>query len=121
MTSAGAHLTDLYKDKGHQYFSGAREDIIALLPRSRPLNILEVGCGDGSTGAALLWSAWPTPDLEPLGREVTLLLRHVNGRHVTFELPMDTPDAMGSPLPPSWTVTAGSCRSMRACERPRRR
>lgn len=57
MTSTASNLTDLYKDKGHQYFTGARNDIIALLPRTKPLNILEVGCGDGSTGAAAIAQA----------------------------------------------------------------
>ena len=35
MTSTASNLTDLYKDKGHQYFTGARSDIIALLPRTK--------------------------------------------------------------------------------------
>ncbi len=46
-----ANLTNLYEDKQGAYFSGARQDMIDRLPKDRPLSILEIGCGDGSTGA----------------------------------------------------------------------
>jgi 2-polyprenyl-3-methyl-5-hydroxy-6-metoxy-1,4-benzoquinol methylase len=42
-------LASAYDDKPSSYFQGARHDIIADLPRSPELAILEVGCGTGST------------------------------------------------------------------------
>lgn len=40
-----------YSSKDRDYFSGARADYIELLPASTRAAILELGCGDGSTGA----------------------------------------------------------------------
>lgn len=40
-----------YEAKKASYFAGARLDFVARLPQRCPLGILEVGCGDGSTGA----------------------------------------------------------------------
>lgn len=40
-----------YSAKQASYFAGARRDFIARLPADCPLGILEIGCGDGSTGA----------------------------------------------------------------------
>ena len=42
-------LASAYNDKPPSYFQGARHDIIADLPRSPELAILEIGCGTGST------------------------------------------------------------------------
>jgi 2-polyprenyl-3-methyl-5-hydroxy-6-metoxy-1,4-benzoquinol methylase len=40
-----------YADKPQEYFDGARADIIARLPDDPSATILEIGCGNGSTGA----------------------------------------------------------------------
>jgi 2-polyprenyl-3-methyl-5-hydroxy-6-metoxy-1,4-benzoquinol methylase len=44
----------LYADKSAHYFSGARHDMLALLSTGAESHILELGCGDGATGAAAL-------------------------------------------------------------------
>jgi len=41
----------LYADKTAHYYSGARYDIVADLPANTNAAVLELGCGDGSTGA----------------------------------------------------------------------
>ncbi|HXU99992.1 MAG TPA: class I SAM-dependent methyltransferase [Caulobacteraceae bacterium] len=41
----------LYRDKGSPYFVGERRDIIDRLPINGNCAILEIGCGDGATGA----------------------------------------------------------------------
>src|SRR3546814_15560906 len=38
-------------DKPRDYFAGVRADIVALLPPDPAARILEIGCGDGGTGA----------------------------------------------------------------------
>lgn len=40
-----------YAGKAETYFSGARADFVARLPRDASASILEVGCGSGATGA----------------------------------------------------------------------
>lgn len=42
---------ELYALKDESYFSGARSDIVALMPDSDTARILEIGCGNGATGA----------------------------------------------------------------------
>ena len=44
----------LYTSKNAGYFSGARNDMVALLKTGPEAHILEIGCGDGATGAAAL-------------------------------------------------------------------
>jgi 2-polyprenyl-3-methyl-5-hydroxy-6-metoxy-1,4-benzoquinol methylase len=44
----------LYTTKTAGYFSGARHDMVALLSTGQNAHILEIGCGDGATGAAAL-------------------------------------------------------------------
>ena len=46
----------LYADKAQHYFSGARHDMLALLSAGAASHILEIGCGDGATGAVALSS-----------------------------------------------------------------
>lgn len=41
----------LYTEKTAGYFSGARGDMVALLSTGPDAHILEIGCGDGATGA----------------------------------------------------------------------
>jgi 2-polyprenyl-3-methyl-5-hydroxy-6-metoxy-1,4-benzoquinol methylase len=52
LTSSQAY--EPYNNKTSQYFSGVREDILRQLAPQGGLSILEIGCGDGSTGAAAL-------------------------------------------------------------------
>lgn len=40
----------LYATKSADYFSGTRQDMVAALPANPDAAILELGCGDGSTG-----------------------------------------------------------------------
>jgi 2-polyprenyl-3-methyl-5-hydroxy-6-metoxy-1,4-benzoquinol methylase len=48
--SAGA----IYKDKPASYFANARNDIVALAPTDPDSAVLELGCGAGGTGRAML-------------------------------------------------------------------
>ncbi len=43
--------TRLYTDKLPDYYTGARADMVAALPLNAQAAILELGCGDGTTGA----------------------------------------------------------------------
>lgn len=43
-----------YASKSERYFGGVREDILADIADRRGLRIIEIGCGDGSTGSAAL-------------------------------------------------------------------
>jgi 2-polyprenyl-3-methyl-5-hydroxy-6-metoxy-1,4-benzoquinol methylase len=45
-----------YEHKAAAYFAGARGDFVDKLPDSCPLGVLEIGCGDGTTGAMALES-----------------------------------------------------------------
>ncbi len=46
--TATAHL---YSGKPEAYYSGARADMVSCLPQNQAAIVLELGCGDGSTGA----------------------------------------------------------------------
>lgn len=52
--NAAPHDAAAYQDKAESYFSGARRDFIARLPDACPLGVLEIGCGDGTTGRLAL-------------------------------------------------------------------
>lgn len=52
--SEPAGLALFYESKDEAYFSGARADFVARLPRDPSASVLEVGCGDGATGALAL-------------------------------------------------------------------
>ena len=48
----GAHiLVEAYNAKGEHYFAGVRRDYISELPCDGNVRILEIGCGNGDTGA----------------------------------------------------------------------
>lgn len=47
-------LALFYDTKDEAYFSAARADFVARLPRDPGAAVLEVGCGDGATGALAL-------------------------------------------------------------------
>ena len=44
----------LYTAKTARYFSGARHDMVVRLSTGQNAHVLEIGCGDGATGAAML-------------------------------------------------------------------
>lgn len=46
-----------YREKGDDYFSGARRDYVAALPVAPNASVLELGCGHGATGALALQQA----------------------------------------------------------------
>jgi 2-polyprenyl-3-methyl-5-hydroxy-6-metoxy-1,4-benzoquinol methylase len=55
MTDQAPHrLHDAYATKSDEYYAGARADFVALLPNNPTATILEVGCGNGATGALAL-------------------------------------------------------------------
>lgn len=43
-----------YQGKAAAYFSNARHDIVAMLATGATASVLEIGCGTGATGAAVL-------------------------------------------------------------------
>lgn len=43
-----------YRHKDERYFDGAREDMVVRLPFDPTASILEIGCGNGKTGAVAL-------------------------------------------------------------------
>lgn len=45
---------EAYSAKASEYFTGVRYDYIAALPRNSNARILEIGCGEGETGALAL-------------------------------------------------------------------
>lgn len=47
-------VATLYEGKPTSYYTGARHDIVALLETEKDAAILELGCGDGATGRAVL-------------------------------------------------------------------
>jgi SAM-dependent methyltransferase len=54
MTTKAHGGMEAYSAKGGEYFSNARRDYVAELPLNTEAKILEVGCGDGATGALAL-------------------------------------------------------------------
>ena len=55
MDTAPEHrLSSAYKAKDDAYFGNARRDWIDLLPVNHSLSVLELGCGNGATGALAL-------------------------------------------------------------------
>ena len=54
MTNTQVTQADWYDSKGDRYFEGLRTDILDQLPAGSGLRILEIGCGDGTTGEAAL-------------------------------------------------------------------
>lgn len=49
-----AYLGDAYAAKDNSYFGGARADYVGMMPVNPSARILELGCGDGATGALAL-------------------------------------------------------------------
>ena len=46
--------SSLYGGKKNNYFAGVRTDCVAELPYDKSVSIIEIGCGDGGTGALAL-------------------------------------------------------------------
>jgi SAM-dependent methyltransferase len=53
-TPAAAPNVEGYANKTGNYFGGVRRDFLDLLPRGGAIDVLEIGCGSGETGAAAL-------------------------------------------------------------------
>lgn len=51
---AGEAAAPAYESKTDAYFGGVRHDFIELLRHENAVNVLEIGCGTGDTGAAAL-------------------------------------------------------------------
>jgi 2-polyprenyl-3-methyl-5-hydroxy-6-metoxy-1,4-benzoquinol methylase len=49
--SPAAQLVSAYEGKATSYFTNARADFVRLLPRDPTARVLEIGCGNGATGA----------------------------------------------------------------------
>lgn len=49
-----SYLQDSYRTKTTEYFTSARRDYVARLPEDRSARVLELGCGNGATGALAL-------------------------------------------------------------------
>ena len=52
--SAAHSGVEAYSEKAPEYYSGARRDYVAALPQNPEAKILEIGCGEGGTGALAL-------------------------------------------------------------------
>lgn len=52
--SPAARLVSAYEGKSTSYFTNARSDFVRLLPRDTTARVLEIGCGNGATGALAL-------------------------------------------------------------------
>ncbi len=49
--SPAARLVSAYEGKATSYFTNARADFVRLLPQDPTARVLEIGCGNGATGA----------------------------------------------------------------------
>jgi 2-polyprenyl-3-methyl-5-hydroxy-6-metoxy-1,4-benzoquinol methylase len=49
--SPAARLMSAYEGKATSYFTNARADFVRMLPRDPTARVLEIGCGNGATGA----------------------------------------------------------------------
>ena len=92
-----AYLQDAYSSKPEAYFISARTDFVSLLPTSASARILELGCGNGATGALALGEGKCAQYVgiemfEPQAREAQQVLTHV---HVGDVAKIDLPYASG--------------------------
>jgi 2-polyprenyl-3-methyl-5-hydroxy-6-metoxy-1,4-benzoquinol methylase len=87
------YLGDQYAAKDESYYTGARSDYIAALATGPNAAILEIGCGDGATGALALregkcGSYVGIEMFEPMARRAREALTQVHiGNVETMELP----------------------------------
>lgn len=54
----GASGVHGYDQKDDRYFAQVNEDLISIIPHESSQSVLDVGCGDGSLGAALKERGW---------------------------------------------------------------
>lgn len=86
-------LADLYDRKEDSYFSNARRDYVDALPAGGELAILELGCGNGATGAIAIeqgkcCSYVGIELFEPMARQAEQVLTKVHiGDVNSIELP----------------------------------
>ena len=89
----GGDLSDSYRDKGADYFAGARRDYVAALAAAPAGAVLELGCGAGATGALALETKaamrWVGVELfEPMAAEAAKVLSAVHAGDVeALDLP----------------------------------
>lgn len=86
---------DLYQDKQGSYFGNPRRDYVAELPNNPSAAVLELGCGDGATGALALGEGkcgrYVGIELfEPVGRRAERVLSAVHiGNIESLDLPYE--------------------------------
>lgn len=91
-----------YELKEPSYFGSPRRDYIDALPVNRTANILELGCGNGATGALALkegkCGTYVGIELfEPMAKEagkVLTAVHHGNVEHISLPYPEETFDAL---------------------------
>ncbi|HYJ31373.1 MAG TPA: class I SAM-dependent methyltransferase [Allosphingosinicella sp.] len=92
-TSPSAYLEDSYATKVEHYYNSARLDYLAELPADPAAAILELGCGNGATGALALQQGKcgtyvGIEMFEPVAREAEQVLSAVHiGDVATLPLP----------------------------------
>ena len=89
----GGYLSEQYRTKHAAYYSGARADYVAALPDNPAAAVLELGCGNGATGAMALRDGKcgtyvGIEMFEPMAREAQAVLTQVHiGNVETMALP----------------------------------
>lgn len=96
MSATSSSLFDYDAKKTKQYFSGARLDFVAALPDNTGASIIEIGCGDGSTGAAVIAAGkcanYTGVEIAPSVADTARGVLHevITGNVETLELPFET-------------------------------
>lgn len=96
MSVPSSALFDYGANKTERYFSGARLDYVAALPDTPNANILEIGCGDGSTGSATIAAGkcarYTGVEIAPSVAEIARGVLHdvITGNIETLDLPFET-------------------------------
>jgi 2-polyprenyl-3-methyl-5-hydroxy-6-metoxy-1,4-benzoquinol methylase len=95
-TRPDAYLGHEYSTKRADYFTSARRDFVAALPADKDARILELGCGNGATGALALQEGKcgtyvGIEMFEPMAREAEKVLSAVHiGDVQTMSLPYES-------------------------------
>lgn len=98
MSVSTGYLTSDYSSKRDDYYTSARRDFVAELPNNPSAVILELGCGNGATGALALeqgkcGSYVGIEMFEPVAREAE---RHITTVHLGNVETMSLPYAPGT-------------------------